>query len=144
MPDGAGFVCQLLIGNELLHGQDVVFIIILLQQFRLAEGDLVGLLFMLQDGLQHFTGFRVDQLLVGQFGQVSQGHAAALPGILGRDGIAIHVQNALGVVQGIGGFFQFIKFFQSNIIAKILSYIKNYFSDKRISSISTNYLIFQS
>ena len=110
MPDGAGFVCQLLIGNELLHGQDVVFIIVLLQQFRLAEGDLVGLLFMLQDGLQHFTGFRVDQLLVGQLGQVSQGHAAALPGILGRDGVAVYIQYALGVVQGIGGFFQFIKF----------------------------------
>ena len=113
MPDGAGFVCQLLIGDKLLHGENVVFIIVFLQQFRLAEGNLVDFLFMLQDGVQHFAGFRVNQLFIGQLGQVSQGHAAAFPGVLGCDGVAVHIQYALGVAQGIGRFLQFFKFCDS-------------------------------
>ena len=111
MPDGGGFVRQFLVRDIFLHRQDVQVVVLLLQDLGPAEGDLISLVPVLQDGLQHLAGLRVHELLIGQLAQVGQRHPAAFPGILRRDGVPVRIEDALGMPQGIAGFLQLVEFF---------------------------------
>ncbi len=49
-----------------------------------------------------------EQSTIQTENQVAQGQAAAFPGIFRRYGISVHIQDGLGMVQGIGGFFKLV------------------------------------
>ena len=106
MPDSAGFVHQTGIGDIFIQGKHMHVIVIFLQELRPAEGFFIHLIPGGQDHGEHFTGGFADHLLIGELAEVADGLPAGAPGLLRRYGLPVHIEDILGMVEGIGGFFQ--------------------------------------